>query len=175
MTLNQVIKRLKTVIAANTFINSIYVGEVSEWGELPNVVYSNALIVIGDVTPQGAEYEVAFTVYFSDLLEDGADNRVNIFSDTLQIAQDIAADLNEEEANDFIFNLTKPITFYDDVRGTDNTDRVAGVIMDFSLRARYINKCSIDHEERKRITIITDTGLEILTEDGEYIQNEAAQ
>src|SRR6059058_5829112 len=99
MTLNQVIKRLKTVIAANTFINSIYVGEVSEWGELPNVVYSNALIVIGDVTPQGAEYETAFTVYFSDLLEDGADNRVNIFSDTLQIAQDVAADLNDEDAN----------------------------------------------------------------------------
>jgi hypothetical protein len=170
MTLNQIVKSLKDLIAANPFVRSCYEGEVSQWTELPEVIYPNILIVIGKVTPLGGEYAVDFTLYVSDLLEDGALNRLEVFSDALQICQDLAANFNDQERTPWIFELNTPFEFYDDTRGTDSSDYVGGVKMDFTLRVEYIKICSAQEPTRKIITneaglgIITEGGLDIITE-----------
>jgi hypothetical protein len=172
MTLNQVIGEVKRLVAGNKFINSLYFGEVSEWTEHDRIIYPNVLITVGDITPLGPEYGVDLTLYISDLLEPSAANRLEVFSDTLQIAQDLAADLNDQNRYPWIFDLTKPLQFFDDVRGNDNADTVGGVILQFTLRVTYIKECSQIDEGRIDRGILQENGLHILIEDGQYVDTE---
>jgi hypothetical protein len=168
MTLNKVKSQLKEIIETHKLVRSFYFGDLSEWTEFTEMAYPSTLFVLNDANFNRPVTTLNLSLYVSDRLEEDNSNRDEVLSDTLQIVQDILADI-DNPTNDWLPNVIgAQLTPFEDNRGNDNVDNVAGWKIDFSLGLYTpANRCAIPKGMRK--FLITEGGLEIISEDADLV------
>jgi hypothetical protein len=171
MTLLQVIEKLREIARDHRLINSFYFGDISKWSEFSTVNYASCVLTLNNANYSAPLTQLNFSLWIADrLLHDGS-NRDNVLSDTLQIMQDLIAMIDNPSFRDWKPELNGALEFFEDDRGNDNADIVAGVKLDFVITVpKANNRCAVPTNTRN--AILTEEGLEIFTEDGNYIAPE---
>jgi hypothetical protein len=134
MTLNQTITKLKSIVTSHKLINSYYFGDIVNWTEFENVIYTSCVLTLSDAVYLSNTTQFNFSFWISDRLLPDNSNRDAVLSDTLQILNDLVAQINDSSIAWFPELDNKAVTFFEDDRGNDNSDSVAGVKYDFSIR-----------------------------------------
>jgi hypothetical protein len=171
MTLIQVIARIREIVADQRLIKSFYFGDISNWSEFAEMQYTSCVLTLNGASFQAPLTTFNFSIWISDRLDSNGANRDNILSDTVQIIQDVVAIMNNQAYRDWKPETNNQLEFFEDMRGNDSVDMVAGTKLDFSISTLTpANRCFIPTNSRS--AILTEEGLEIFTEDGNYIAPE---
>lgn len=175
MTLNSVIKQIRTVTLSQPQVNSFYFGDGVEWLKL-DLKYPAALLQLTGAKPVPGGIDYSFTLLLSDLTHSTPEdvntptliaNTIEVQSDMLSILIDVLAFLDNPE-----YETDKPestdFDVYDEVPVDDNV--AAGAKLSFTLFAPMVrDRCVVD---TNRTFITEDGNFYFITEDGEVFQQE---
>lgn len=172
MTLNKVISRIKKIVGDHLQIKTFYFGELTEWVEFSFLQYNSVLLVLNGANISRNEIAYNFTIYIADLLNNGSDNKTEIHSDTVLILNDLFSDFDDQGLyDDWTFEGDGAnVTFFDDERGNDNPDIVAGVQCNFTIKTSLVHdRCQIP---KRRNGILHEQGFTIFTENNQITVTE---
>lgn len=145
MTLNQVVKRIKTIALAHLQIRNFYYGNVSDFLTDKTTRYASCFLqdVPGVIDLSGKVTVLNFKMFLLDLVhvsEDAKDNELDVQSDMLSVAEDLIAEMDDSTYTDWKLSLSNPITF---VREEDS-DLVAGVVVDLAIHKLFVkDTCAV--------------------------------
>lgn len=139
MTLNAILfKLLKPVADHHLMINDFGYGDLSKYATAGAAKFPLMWVVLKNVRYYNKGFNYQLSIIFADIVSEDLSNMVDIQSDMIQIAADVAAKVNGIE-NDFIevareFNLTPFSERFVDI--------LAGVVMDFTITSlKALNDC----------------------------------
>lgn len=139
MTLNQLAALLKDFATNHPMINHFGVGVLPEIAAAKDVTYAMMWVTFETTRWSGGTQEFPVRVVFADQIFDDKKNELEVQSDMLSVAQDLAAHLNDP-AFDFIPGKSFDMRFFTDAY----TDLIAGVDMYFSIRdLKPLDRCVI--------------------------------
>jgi hypothetical protein len=141
ITINQFTGLLKQLAGAHEQLKTFGEGDAWEIGASKNVLYP-----LMWATPQASStaqklLTLKFRLYFADLVFEDKSNEQEVLSDTLQIALDILAQLNDPAYSDsFILDPNAQLTPYTE----SFDDEVAGWKADISIKINYLSdRCAV--------------------------------
>ena len=139
-TYNQVISTFADICSKHKQVNSFYSLQTWEFETKENVYPAVLLIPLPSVIQQG-QTVLSFELHVMDLLNKDSSNLNEIHSDTLQIANDIIAEIADDE-DDYGFVLnTDSISVVPFEESLD--DRVAGWVCTLDIQiANGLNNCN---------------------------------
>lgn len=162
MTLNQVIRRIKSLSLAHKQVRAFKRGLITDFFADKTSKYPAALLQDngGNISTAGHAATISFRLFLADLVHvnaDANDNELDVQSDMLSIAMDLVAEFNSGIFDDWALSTDNVVNL---LYEGDN-DLHAGCYFDFSIRIMFAqNTCQIPTE------IIdgspTDTDMKIL-------------
>lgn len=139
MTLNQLAALLKDFATTHPQINFFGEGVLPEIGAAKDVRYPMMWVTFERSRWHGSTQEFPLRIIFADQIFSDKKNNLEVQSDMLQVAQDLAAHLNDPKF-DFIAGQTFEMLFFTDAY----TDLIAGVDMYASIRdLKPLDRCVI--------------------------------
>lgn len=172
MTLNQLFRIIENYAAGHSNINTIVFG--AKWNIDNND--SHGILLWYDVQAgsfDGTQLNYAFELFFLDVLNPDNSNLKDVLSDTLQVAQDMAAMLYNYDC-DVEFNLPKTAT----IQAVEHklTSDYAGHSLAFTIQAPYEwNDCQVPVRDgysfECAIPINNDCKVEIIDNNGDEVGN----
>lgn len=139
MTLNQVLGQLKKFADDHQQINDFEQGPTDRFN-VRETKYPAMWVTVNPSTYAANSLQYRFSFIFYDLIFDDYSNELEVQSDTLSIAMDLVAHLNNNLELDFYIFGDPSINFFTE-RGTDLT---AGVILDLTIKdPRPTDRCAI--------------------------------
>jgi hypothetical protein len=161
MTLNSLKKELVSLLENHKLIRSVYFGEPQDWTS-QTLTYPAACISLRDsvrVVPAGLEFD--FSVWLVDLTDTEEGNIIEVQSDCIEIANDIASDV-DDPSQDWIVRGDINISVYS--ASPINDDITAGVEMTFSLFIeKQRDRCQVPKNNE---WVLDENGNPILDENG---------
>ncbi|MFT3679423.1 MAG: hypothetical protein QM791_04070 [Ferruginibacter sp.] len=158
LTLNQVLKRIETVVRAHRMVRDYQQqGLEPDFDNEHTVKYPsvNLMVQPGLISTAGKIARYGFKMTIEDLVNVAADTKSNewdVVSDMNSIAQDFIAQFNNPNYDDWRFETDVNINYLFE----NSNDMAAGVVLDFSISVPYSqNACAVP------------SGLEIITEDND--------
>ena len=168
MTINTIIhKVLKPIANDHLMLNEFGFGDLHNYAKVNALAYPVMWVALNDVGYKGKGFNYNLSLVFADILKDDLSNTLEIQSDMISIAADIAAKLfytdNDylEVTSDFVF---KPFT-------ERFTDLCAGVVMDINIKSLVIlSPCDFASiEDLQNPRLMTEKGEEIIQQNGQHI------
>jgi hypothetical protein len=145
MTLNQIVKRIKSLALAHKQVRDFRRGLVTDFFADQTAKYPAVLVQDqgGAISFAAKATSLSVRLYFADLVhvsEDTGDNELDVQSDMVSIAEDILAEMNMGVFDDWAISQDNPLTlFYE-----GENDLQAGCYVDLTIRTRYTqNVCQI--------------------------------
>lgn len=148
MTLNQVLKRIKTISLSHKQIRDYRKGLVTDFFADKTAKYPAACLqdLNGNISTSGHASTFNYRLFLADLVHVSADtgsNEDDVLSDMVSIAMDLLAQLNYGGYDDWKVSTDNNLEFFVEREG----DMLAGVIIDFSVRIMYEqNVCQVPTE-----------------------------
>lgn len=158
MTLNQVIQRIRTIALAHKQVRNFYQGLVSDFLVEKTTLYPSVFLQDngGKIGLSAHATTLSYRMFLLDLVhvsEESKQNEQEVQSDMLSVGEDLIAQMNNGNYNDWAVSIDNPVQF---VVENDN-DMVAGVIIDFSVRKMFgQNVCQVPTDLTDYITIDND-------------------
>jgi hypothetical protein len=139
MTLNQILDRIKNIAEAHDQINTYLFGNVDEFLSGVDNTYSGCFLATPIASISNKELTYNFRMFFLDRQDLDNNNLQDVYSDQLQIAQDILAQIRYPKSP-WIVPDTAQFEFFNGSR----EDYLAGVAMDFQIKVPYLSdRCVI--------------------------------
>jgi hypothetical protein len=145
MTLNQAIRRIKTIVEAHSQVRTFGRGLLADFltdktTDYPAVLLQNT----GGVISLGRKMcELRYRIFFTDLVhvsEDTKANETDVHSDMLSVAMDILSQISHPNYTDWILSAENNIQLFVEQDG----DMYAGCYVDFTIRFMYKqNVCEV--------------------------------
>ncbi len=145
MTFNQVIKRIKGIVAAHGQLRNFYLGNVSEFLQKKDTQYPSCFLqdVPGLIDGSAKITSYNFRMFLLDLAntsEDTDENVIDVQSDMISVAQDLIAAFDDQIYEDWKISPTSPMALVRD----DEPDVLAGVVVDITIETLFIkDTCAI--------------------------------
>lgn len=145
MTLNQVINRIKTIALAHAQVRNFQTGAANDFINNHTSNYPGVLLQSnGGTISLGRHLTVLnYKMFVVDLVHVAADTNQNaqdVISDTISIALDVLAKLNDGIYTDWRISADNNLQLVSDGEG----DMYAGCAVDFSVSIMYTqNKCEV--------------------------------
>lgn len=173
LTLNQVVKRLRSLALSHAQVNSFFFGDPHEFDANGEITYPGCFLEQQPGTIDRATHfqRLNFRVYFLDLVGVSSgteENETEVLSDMNQVAVDFFAMLlSSEYQDDWMVEERTTVT-----PGTESlNDMVAGVVMEISIMVEFLaDRCVIPSTDvefetdfdmpRTKILTYTATGAE---------------
>jgi hypothetical protein len=158
MTLNNVINRIKSLALGHKQIRNFYQGLVGDFLTDKTTRYASVFLQDngGSVSLSGHATTLSYRMFLLDLVhvsEDSKQNEQDVQSDMVSIAQDLLAQMNNPQFNDWKISTDNNLQL---VVENDN-DLVAGCIIDFSVRIMYEqNICQVPTDIINYVSIEND-------------------
>jgi hypothetical protein len=138
MTLNAIIKRIRSITLAHSQVRTFGRGLVTDYltdkeTKYPAVFLQN---IAGNINLSKHASTINFRMFVVDLVhqsEETKDNETDVHSDMISIAMDILSQMNHGNYNDWSLSADNNLQLLVE---TDN-DMFAGIYVDFSLRFLY--------------------------------------
>lgn len=149
MTLNQIVNRIKTIALAHHQVRSFYFGKPTDFLTDKKTIYAGCFLqdTTGDVSPANKSFSFSFKMFLLDLVnvsENTKENELDVFSDMLEIAKDIIAEMDSNTYYDWIISGSNPVTLVFEAF----EDMVGGATIDFSVRTMYEKDvCAVPSDE----------------------------
>lgn len=142
MTLNQLVAAIQAIGENHAMIKKTFQGTIVDFLSTENL-YPAMLFDVTGANINGSEQSIDFEMYFMDRVAQDLNNEMEVLSDQLRIAQDIIAEMRDQN-NEYELSDTIPISFFVD----DTGDVLGGVRLDISINLGYIsNRCVIPTNE----------------------------
>lgn len=139
MTLNQVLARIKNIAEAHAQINTYVFGDVDEFLDGTDNVYPACFCATPTANIGSKETIYNFRLFFLDRQIQDNTNVEDVYSDMMQVAGDILAQLRYPKSP-WIVPDTASFEFFNGSR----EDYLAGVAMDVQIKVPYISdRCVI--------------------------------
>jgi hypothetical protein len=141
MTLNQLIANIQNLGEKHRIIQRTFRGNIVDFLSSENL-YPGFLFDVVSATIQNGQMTVAMEFFFMDRNAQDESNEMEVLSDQLQIAQDIIAQMRDQN-EEYELNDNINVTFFVDRTG----DVLAGVRCDISVNLPYISdRCAVPTE-----------------------------
>lgn len=138
MTLNQLVSQIQSLGDNHQIINKTFRGNILDFLSTENL-YPGFIFDVTTASINGSEQTINFEFFFLDRVNLDDSNDMEVFSDQLQIAQDIIAQMRDQN-NEYELANNINITFLLEQTG----DVLAGVRCDISVNLGYIsNRCVV--------------------------------
>lgn len=139
MTLNQILARLRNLATAHEQINTFVFGDVDEFLDGVDNVYPACFCAAPSINITGKEMIYNFRLFFLDRQIQGGDNTEDVYSDQLQTAGDILAQMRYPKSPWIV-----PDTASFELFEGNRSDYLAGVAMDVQIKVNYLSdRCVI--------------------------------
>lgn len=145
MTLNQVVKRIRTVAESHKQVRTFGIGLVSDFLNDHTTKYPAVFLqdTGGRISLTGHATTLSYRLFFLDLVHQSEDAKVNeldVQSDMLSIAQDILSQMNNGTLNDWAISGDNAVQYVVE----NESDMLAGCIVDISVRIMFKqNVCAV--------------------------------
>ena len=145
MTLNQIIRRVKTLAEAHQQVRTFAMGLVSDFLTDKETLYPAVFLqnTSGSISIRGQASTLNFRMFFVDLVhvsEETKANETDVHSDMISVAMDILTQMNNANYDDWALSTENNLQLLVE----NDSDMYAGVMVDFSLRFMYKqNVCQI--------------------------------
>jgi len=145
MTLNQVIRRIKSLCVAHKQVNTFGVGLVQDFFNDQTTKYPAVMLQDrgGNISLQGKSMTLNYRMFFSDLVsvsDNTKDNEQDVQSDMVSVAMDILAQMNSGYFSDWVIGSENSVVLFVE----NENDMHAGCYIDISIRTMYKqNVCEI--------------------------------
>lgn len=145
MTLNQVIRRIKTLSLAHKQVRAFRRGLLTDFFADQTSKYPAVLLQDqgGNISTSGHATTVSFRLYLVDLVhvsEDTSENDLDVQSDMLSIGMDLVAEMNAGHFDDWALSTDNSLQLLYE----GGNDLYAGCYVDFSLRIIFTqNTCQV--------------------------------
>ena len=168
MTLNAIInKLLKPLANDHLMLNGFGFGDLSNYAKTNAITYPVMWAVLNDASYRNKGFNYSFSLVFADVLKDDLSNTLEVQSNMIGIAADVAAKLmyseneNIEVSGDFVF---KPFT-------ERFTDLTAGVVMDINIKSlTVISDCDFpSNEDFGTPHLTTESNENLVQQNGHFI------
>lgn len=138
MTLNQLVAHIQHLGESHQIIQKTFRGSILDFLSTENN-YPGFIYDVTTASINGSEQTINFEFFFLDRVNQDDSNDMEVFSDQLQIAQDIIAQMRDQNQEyELADNIN--ITFLLEQTG----DVLAGVRCDISVNLGYIsNRCAV--------------------------------
>lgn len=138
MTLNQLVAHIQSLGESHQIIQKTFRGSILDFLSTDNL-YPGFIFDVTTASINGSEQTINFEFFFLDRVNQDDSNDMEVFSDQLQIAQDIIAQMRDQNLEYELANNIN-ITFLLEQTG----DVLAGVRCDISVNLGYIsNRCAV--------------------------------
>lgn len=142
MTLNQLVAAIQAIGENHAMIKKTFQGTIVDFLSTENL-YPAMLFDVTGANINGSEQSIDFEMYFMDRVAQDLNNEMEVLSDQLRIAQDVIAEMRDQN-NEYELSDTIPISFFVD----DTGDVLGGVRLDITINLGYIsNRCVIPTNE----------------------------
>lgn len=161
MTLNQAVKRIKTIAEAHKQVRSFFQGKVADFLDDKGRKYVGVVLELnsGSFSISGKAAIISTRLYVLDLVHVAADarsNELDVQSDCLQIAMDLLVQFAHPMFSDWKISLDNPMQMLEEER----EDYLAGVYVDISISMQFtLNICQVPTELTDYIAIDNDMKL----------------
>lgn len=144
MTLNSIVKRVKTIALAHGQIRHFYFGPVVDFLQNEDTKYAACFMQDTGATIdlEGKATSYGFKLFLLDLVhvsKDAKDNELDVQSDMMSVAEDMLAQFNDSQYQDWKVSLSNSVTFVKEELG----DMVAGVVVDIDISTPYLKDTCI--------------------------------
>lgn len=164
MTLNQTLKRLKTLAESHKQINTFFIGSFDEFMDSPDVTYPACFCELDKDANVGIDSMLnvlKFNIYFFDLMDTAKNSQANEYevkSDMLEVAKDFYSMLKYTGyQNDWVIGDNCPIT----IRDYQLNDLCAGVSLSVEIGLLFdANRCQVPATD---VTFETDNDMKLIT------------
>lgn len=169
MTLNGIIyKILNPIFEDHLQLNDFGFGDLVDHATTKTVKYPLMWVVLNDVSYKNKAFNYSLSLVFADILREDKSNAVEIQSDMIQIAADVATKIRYIENNDIEIEsefLLKPFT----ERFTDFT---AGVVCDLVIKSyQILSDCDVpSYQAVNGHRLITQASEPLTTQEGENLE-----
>ena len=145
LTFNQIIRRIRTIATDHLQVKTFGRGLVTDFltdktTNYPAVFLQNAG---GQISPSRHSSTVSFRMFIIDMVhvsEDSKENELDVQSDMISIGQDLLAQMNRGEYNDWRISSDNSFQLLVETDG----DMYAGIYIDFSVTFMYDqNSCAV--------------------------------
>lgn len=138
MTVNQIVKRLQTIIQSHQMVRSYFYGNPNNFLTEKQRDYPAAILqdASGSFLPAGNEFNMPFRLFILDLVNVAADakeNELEVQSDALSIAKDLVALFDSPEYDDWA--VGRQVSF--SLVAEKFEDMLGGVYIDFTIRTTW--------------------------------------
>jgi hypothetical protein len=168
MTLNEIIRKLlKPLSEDHLMLKDFGFGDLTNYANGQDIKYPIMWVVLNNVRYSEKSLAYSLSLIFADIAKDDISNSLEIQSDMIQVAADIASKLVYAEDDDLDvsseFNL-KPFS-------ERFADVCSGVVMDITIKSsKLLNECEFPSiDALSSGIIITEDGDGIITEGGDSI------
>jgi hypothetical protein len=145
MTLNQIRRRIKSIVLAHKQVRTFGIGPVSDIQAKKDVKYPLVSLrdLGGNISIVGKVTTVNYKMFFLDLInvsEDTRENEQDILSDMISVATDIVAQINNPNFSDWRISTDNSLQLVID----EESDYCGGCAIDFSISFMFTqNRCQI--------------------------------
>ena len=146
MTLNEIIKRIKTICEAHEQINSFVFGDIDDRLR-GDITYPCVFMPYPSVSITGADESSSCSLFFMDKVimggasTDNTFNELEVSSDMLSVAKDILAQFNYQKFSP-VWKVDRNATFT--LTNEVENDYIAGVQMEFTIKSQYLgDRCQV--------------------------------
>lgn len=145
MTLNQVIRRIKTLALDHKQVRNFYQGQVTDFLADKTTLYASAFLQFsaGSLSTSGKALTLNYRLYLLDLVhlsDDTKSNELDVQSDMLQVMMDLIAQFSFPAFNDWQLSADNQVQLWVE----NENDFVAGCSIDFSIRTMFTqNVCQV--------------------------------
>lgn len=138
MTLNQLVAAIQALGEGHALIKRTFQGTIVDFLSTENL-YPAMLFDVTGAAINGSEQSINFEMYFMDRVAQDTSNEMEVLSDQLQTAQDIVAQMRNQN-NEYELADNVQVTFFVD----DTGDVLGGVRLDITVNLGYIsNRCVV--------------------------------
>lgn len=138
MTLNQLVAAIQALGEGHALIKRTFQGTIVDFLSTENL-YPAMLFDVTGAAINGSAQSINFEMYFMDRVAQDTSNEMEVLSDQLQTAQDIVAQMRDQN-NEYELADNVQITFFVD----DTGDVLGGVRLDITINLGYIsNRCVV--------------------------------
>jgi hypothetical protein len=158
MTLNQVLKRIKLIALSHKQVRNFQQGLVSDFLTDKTTLYPSVFLQDngGKISTSAHATTLSYKLFFIDLVnlsEETKGNEQDVQSDMLSVAQDIIAQMNNSNYDDWALSVDNNVEFVVEEYG----DMVAGCIVDISIRTMFKqNVCEVPSDLTDYVTTDID-------------------
>lgn len=139
MTLNQILARIKNITEAHEQINTYVFGDIDEFLDIDDNVYPACFCATPTASISGKQLVYNFRLFFLDRMIQDNSNVEEVYSDTMETAKDILAQLCYPKSP----WIVEPSATFELFNG-NREDYLAGVAMDVQIKIDYLtDRCVI--------------------------------